>query len=198
MMTDDWDLEEVDETLESLPDKSDAKRRFRMVFALCTLVLMITGPVLNYYYQDAWEYFLAVAMAFTIGTNLMIAVVTTQVEDKADRMEEKMETVIGELASASEVVGEFNRQLAGPVTNMFNSIEDGKTEFGPILQKLGDVTWEEIGMIVREAIKLSERVDMEKLAIMAKPFLLEERVQPILDDPFIEPEFYPPPPPEAY
>ena len=191
-----WEFEEVEPV--EVPSKSEAKRRFRVIFAVATIALMITGPVLNYYYEDAWEYFLAIAMAFTIGTNLMIAVVTTQVEDKADRMEEKMETVIGELASASEVVGEFNRQLAGPVTNMFNSIEDGKTEFGPILQKLGDVTWEEIGIIVREAIKFGERVDMEKLTVMAKPFLLEEKIQPILDDPFNEPDFYPPPPPEAY
>ena len=34
-------------------DLKDAKRRFRVVFALCTLGLMITGPVLNYYYQGA-------------------------------------------------------------------------------------------------------------------------------------------------
>ena len=44
---------------------------------------------------------LSAAMAFTIGTNLTIFIISTQIEDKADSMERKMESLIDELDKAA-------------------------------------------------------------------------------------------------
>ena len=70
--------------------EQEKNHRLRLQLGVFTLILIISMPILQYYYPDAFLYVLAGGIAFTIGTNLTIGILSIRIEDKAEFMERRM------------------------------------------------------------------------------------------------------------
>jgi hypothetical protein len=174
--------------------------KLRVQLGVLTLVLIGFGPVLQYYYDNIFLYFLAAGIAFTIGTNLTIALLTFRIEDKAELMERRMTNLLEELTTSTEHLAEFNGQLAQfPLESMLETMEEARGELGPTLSQMKGVSWSEISQAVTQGMEFVERLDVEKITGMLQPFLAEAPLVTLIDDPFNEDvvpiDFFPPPPP---
>ena len=195
--------EEIDEIISertSLLTEKQKNTRLRLALGAFTLVLMAIGPVLQYYYADIFLYILAAGIAFTIGTNLTIGVLSIRIEDKAELMERRMEELLDQLSTSTDQLTEFNGQLAQfPLQSMLDSLEIARDELGPTLSQIQGVSWEEVSRFVVAALDFSESLDTEKIKSMMSPFVLETPDVNLVDDPFgvsvEEIDFFPPPPP---
>ena len=131
-------------------------------------------PVLNYFYPEAFVYVLSAAMAFTIGTNLTIFIISTQIEDKADSMERKMESLIDELDKAATGLDHFQVQLNGiDIPAMTGIVEKAKEELAPSLQRLEAVSWESLSETIDKSFEFWDKIDKEKLEKVLSPFVQE-------------------------
>ena len=106
------------EVIDSDIDVPAGTRKVRRIMIGLTITLVVTMPLLNYYHSDTWEYVLAAALAFTIGTNAMISIVTVKVDDKADRMEARMmmlmsyiRSLLDQLEESSDALRDFGVQI---------------------------------------------------------------------------------------
>jgi hypothetical protein len=199
---------------------SPSTLRTRRIMIGITVTLVIAMPVLNYYDSNTWEYVLAAALAFTIGTNAMISIVTIKVDDKADRMEARMlqlvgfiRTLLDQLEESSSSLKKFGNQMEQvDVPTMVSSaaatitaVERARTELAPLMEKLSDVDLAQISEFSVKALESIEMIDSEKVQGMIAPFMREEEDRVLLtldEDPFFEDEieslpfnWYPSPPP---
>jgi hypothetical protein len=185
--------------------ESEKKRTEQLRYGLLTftLILMVIGPALQYYYADMFLYILAAGIAFTIGTNLTIGILSIRIEDKADLMEARMVDLLEQLSTSTDQLSEFNEVLGRvPIHTMVESIESARDELGPALTNMQDVGWGEITDAIQTTLRWVDRLDMDKIQGMVQPFVLDVPSVQILDDPFgveaevkEEVDFFPPPPP---
>ena len=189
--------------LDERPEPTERQKnlRLRVQLGFFTLLLIIAGPVLQYHYDDIFLYILAAGIAFTIGTNLTIAILSFRIEDKAELMERRMTELLEELATSTEHLTEFNGQLAQfPLESMLVTLEQARDELGPTLSQMNGVSWAEISEMVSQAMDLFDRLDTDKIGSLLGPFIQDDPPQVMLvDDPFndglAEIDFFPPPPP---
>ncbi len=193
---DEYDI--VEETVSSLTEKQK-NIRLRIALGIFTLALMIVGPVLQYYYADLFLYVLAAGIAFTIGTNLTIGILSIRIEDKAELMERRMTELLTELSTSTDQLMEFNGQLAQfPLQSMLDALEIAREELGPTLSQIQGVSWLDISQAVTTAMDFSETLDTDKIKSLMAPFVVEVPSVSLVDDPFNEKaaiDFFPPPPP---
>ena len=99
--------------IEWLRETNLKDKRIRQVLAAFTGILVIAAPVISALYPSTWTLILSTALAFTIGTNLLISVVTVKVESKAQKLEEKAleeeHTRLNQLRK--ELTAEFGKDL---------------------------------------------------------------------------------------
>ena len=149
----------------------DRQRRLLVGF---TAVLVICMPIFQHFYPEINAYVLSAAMAFTIGTNLTIFIISTQIEDKADEMERKMESLLDELDRAANGLDTFQRELSGVnIPAIVETVEKARMEMEPSLQRLEGVSWENISTFMDNALQFWDTVDKERLDKFIKPFLVE-------------------------
>ena len=175
--------------------------KLRVQLGVFTLLLITVGPILQFYYGGIFLYILAAGIAFTIGTNLTIAILSFRIEDKAELMERRMTELLEELSTSTEHLSEFNGQLAQfPLETMLVTLEEARDELGPALSQMKPVNWAEISRAVSQGLEFVDRLDVEKITSMLQPFIVEPApLVRLVDDPFNEAEvgidFFPPPPP---
>ena len=158
-------------------------------------------PLIQYFYADAFLYVLAGGIAFTIGTNLTIGILSIRIEDKAELMERRMGELLGELSTSTDLLGEFNDQLSQfPLESMLQTMEGAREELGPALSQMNGVSWTEISSAFSAGMEWYETLDTDKIKSMMAPFIVEVPEITLIDDPFNDsipatPDFFPPPPP---
>ena len=131
-------------------------------------------PIFQHFYPQINAYVLSAAMAFTIGTNLTIFIISTQIEDKADQMERKMESLLDELDRAATGLDTFQKELSGVnIPAIVETVERAREEMEPSLARLQDVSWENISSFMDNALSFWETVDKERLDKVIKPFLTD-------------------------
>jgi len=163
---DDWDdSDELSVSVQEMRDTIEREKKIRFILFAFTGLLVIGAPVVSYLYPEAWTLILAAALAFTIGTNLLISVVTVRVEDKADSMEARMVELMESLYSATHRLEEFHTQLDGinipAVRDMMESIRD---EVAPGLNSLEDIDVRAVTDELRRASAFVDTLDMDKLS----------------------------------
>jgi hypothetical protein len=156
---------------------STVKQRRRLVGF--TIFLIVAMPIANWFYPIAWVYVLSAAMAFTIGTNLTIFIISTQIEDKADKMEKKMESLIDELDRAATGLDYFQRELSGiNIPAIKEAMDTAREELQPALHRLDGVSWESLSTAVENGFRVWERLDKVKIEKFVRPFLDKGQVMP--------------------
>ena len=196
-------FEELDPQPSDFESQKKRTEKLRYGLLVFTVVLMVIGPALQFYYADMFLYILAAGIAFTIGTNLTIGILSIRIEDKADLMEARMVDLLEQLSTSTDQLSEFNEVLGRvPIHTMVESIESARDELGPALTNMQDVGWGEITDAIQTTLRWVDRLDMDKIQGMVQPFVLEAPAIQILDDPFgvevevrEEVDFFPPPPP---
>ena len=186
--------------------------RTRRIMMGITLVLVVTMPVLNYYDSETWEYVLAAALAFTIGTNAMISVVTVKVDDKADRMEARIlmlmnyiRELLEQLEESSDTLKDFSVQMEQVnIPAMIASVETARIELAPALDRFSEVDLAQISELSVQALEAMDMIDSEKVKGVLAPFMVDDPVilepLPFGEDPFFDDErpvgveWFPPPP----
>jgi hypothetical protein len=144
-----------------------------------TVFLIISMPVANWFYPVAWVYVLSAAMAFTIGTNLTIFIISTQIEDKADQMERKMESLIDELDRAATGLDYFQQELSGiNIPAIKEALDTAREELQPSLHRLDGVSWESLSTAVENGFRMWSRLDKDKIQKFVRPFLEEGEEMP--------------------
>jgi len=157
-----------------IKDSVSKVKKQRLMLTSFTILLILIMPVLNYFYPEAFVYVLSAAMAFTIGTNLTIFIISTQIEDKADSMERKMESLIDELDKAATGLDHFQVQLNGiDIPAMTGIVEKAKEELVPSLQRLEAVSWESLSETIDKSFEFWDKIDKEKLEKVLSPFVQE-------------------------
>ena len=85
----DWDEEpvkteeeqtELTDSIEYMKKTLAKERKIRFLLFGLTGLLVVSAPIVSYIWLETWTLILASALAFTIGTNLLISVVTVRVE----------------------------------------------------------------------------------------------------------------------
>lgn len=163
-----WDVEvpeeELSESLAWLQAQRAKDVSIRRRLLAFSFLLTFSAPFLSFFFPTAWTYILATGVAFTIGTNLLISVVSTRVEDKADKMEERMVELMDSLNEATDRLQSFHQQLDSVnIPGVQNLLEDVRDELAPGLQSLDDVDIGQIAQEIRRASRFVDTLDMEKL-----------------------------------
>ena len=189
----DWDVEASEESSENLAwlqaqrAKDVSIRRRLLAFSF---LLTISAPFLSYFYPTAWTYILATGVAFTIGTNLLISVVSTRVEDKADKMEERMVELMDSLNEATDRLKDFHSQLDSVnIPGVQNMLEDVRNELAPGLNSLDDVDIKQVAHEIRRASRFVDTLDMDKVSKYLG-HIQKEDFEPFVEDDFEDDDDY--------
>lgn len=182
------------------PTEREKNIRLRLILGAFTFLLIATLPLIQYYYAGAFLYVLAGGIAFTIGTNLTIGILSIRIEDKAELMERRMADLLEELSTSTDLLGDFNNQLQQfPLESMLETMEKARDELGPALSQMNGVSWTEISTAFAAVMEWYETLDTDKIKSMIAPFVVETPQITLIDDPFNDsipaPDFFPPPPP---
>jgi len=129
-----------------------------------SIILTIAAPFVSFIYPAAWTYILAAGVAFTIGTNLLISVVSTRVEDKADRVETRMVELLDSLNLAAMRLEVFHEQIESVnIPAVQAMLENVRDEVAPGLQSLDDLDIGQIAYEIRRASRFVDTLDMDKV-----------------------------------
>ena len=170
--------EEIQEALEAFDAERKKDKRIRAVMAAFTISLIIAAPAVSYLYPSAWTLILAAALAFTIGTNLLISIVTVRVEDKADTMERRMNELLLSLKAATDRLSEFHGQLdainiplmqekadnlSAQIRSALEEVAPQIQSFAPQIKSFEDIDFKYIGEAISQTRSFIETLDMVKL-----------------------------------
>lgn len=156
---------ELSDNLQWLQEQRKKDIAIRMKLLGFSLLLTIIAPFLQHYYPEAWTYILATGVAFTIGTNLLISVVSTRVEDKADKMEARMVELMDSLNEATDRLRDFHTQLDSVnIPGVQNMLDDVRNELAPGLNSLDDLDIKHIAHEIRRASRFVDTLDMDKVS----------------------------------
>lgn len=170
--------EEVAEQIKNMHQQLAKERKIRVALFGFTVILVIAAPVVSYLYPSAWTLILAAALAFTIGTNLLISVVTVRVEEKADSMETRMVELLESLSKATYRLQAFHEQLETiNIPAIGHLLESVRDEVAPGLNSLEDIDVKAISFEVRRASDFIETLDMEKVGMYLKHIRKEDFTQ---------------------
>lgn len=151
--------------------KSQMARQRTMLIAF-TVLLVATMPALHHFFPVFNSYLLSAAMAFTIGTNLTIFIISTQIEDKADQMERKMESLLDELDRAATGLDNFHGELSSVnIPAIVEGIERAREEMKPSMERLQGVSWEQLSEAMDNLFDFWQRVNKDKLNSFIEPFI---------------------------
>lgn len=183
--------EEVAEQIKNMHVQLAKERKIRVALFGFTVFLVIAAPVVSYLYPSAWTLILAAALAFTIGTNLLISVVTVRVEEKADSMETRMVELLESLSKATYRLQAFHEQLETiNIPAIGHLLESVRDEVAPGLNSLEDIDVKAISFEVRRASDFIETLDMEKVGMYLKHIRKENSEMPSYATPDPEYEEY--------
>ena len=170
----DWDAEDEEQTeltdsIDSMKQTLAREKRIRIILFVFTGLLVISAPIVSYVWPETWTLILAGALAFTIGTNLLISVVTVRVEEKADSMETRMVELLASLHTAELRLRTFHDQLEGiNIPGVHTLLENVRDEVAPGLHSLEDIDVRAISLEIRKASAFIETLDMDKVAMYLK------------------------------
>ena len=137
------DFEEDDsyqDDIDWLRETNLKDKRIRQVLAALTGVLVIAAPIISALYPSTWTLILSTALAFTIGTNLLISVVTVKVESKAQKLEERMAALIKDLnETADRMVSLHDTLNIANIPGAIELFETVKNEFMPGFKSLENI-----------------------------------------------------------
>ena len=165
-----------------MKDSIESDKQIRIILFGFTFLLVVTAPVVSYFYPTAWTYILAAALAFTIGTNLLMSVVTVRVEDKADLMEARMVELLESLHVAANRLEEFHTQLDGiNIPAIRDLLENIREEVAPGLQSFDDIDIRAIADEIQRASQFLNTLDMDKVGNYLRHIRkVEDQDKPIL------------------
>jgi hypothetical protein len=170
-----FEVEEYSSNIELVQEQraQDIKVRKRLLYF--SILLTVCAPFTSFYFPGAWTYILATGVAFTIGTNLLISVVSTGVEDKANRVEERMVELLDSLNAAAESLQVFHEQIESVnIPGVQSMIENVRDEVAPGLRSLDDVDIAQIAFEIRRASRFIDTLDMDKVAVYLSHIKKEE------------------------
>jgi len=175
-----WEAQWEEETqnLEALgtpivvTDSRTQMDRQRRVLIGITVTLVAIMPVVQFYMPSANSYILSAAMAFTIGTNLTIFIISTQIEDKASEMERRIENLTDELDRAQTGLDNFHSELSSVnIPAIVDGIDRARSEMSPSLERLQGVSWEQLSDSMNQIWAFWDRVNKDKLNKFIAPFI---------------------------
>ena len=178
-------IDEFEEIEDSYQDDIDWLRetnlkdkRIRQVLAAFTGLLVIAAPIVAALYPSTWTLILSTALAFTIGTNLLISVVTVKVESKAQKLEERMASLIKDLNETADRMSSLHDTLnVAYIPGALDLFETVKSEFLPGFKSLEDLDLRLITTEIRKVSEFAETLDREKLVGVIAQFT-KEGVEP--------------------
>ena len=178
-------IDEFEEIEDSYQDDIDWLRetnlkdkRIRQVLAAFTGLLVIAAPIVAALYPSTWTLILSTALAFTIGTNLLISVVTVKVESKAQKLEERMASLIKDLNETADRMSSLHDTLnVANIPGALDLFETVKSEFMPGFKSLEDLDLRLITTEIRKVSEFAETLDREKLLGVIAQFT-KEGVEP--------------------
>jgi len=179
---DEEELTGLEQDIVKMKVSIEQDKRIRLVLFGLTFALVVSAPVVSYIYPTAWTYILAAALAFTIGTNLLISIVTVRVEDKADLMEARMVELLESLHVAANRLEEFHTQLDGiNIPAIRDLLENVREEVAPGLRSFDDIDIQAISYEIQRVSQFANTLDMDKLGHYLKHIRKEEdKDKPIL------------------
>ena len=178
-------IDEFEEIEDSYQDDIDWLRetnlkdkRIRQVLAAFTGLLVIAAPIVAALYPSTWTLILSTALAFTIGPNLLISVVTVKVESKAQKLEERMASLIKDLNETADRMSSLHDTLnVANIPGALDLFETVKSEFMPGFKSLEDLDLRLITTEIRKVSEFAETLDREKLLGVIAQFT-KEGVEP--------------------
>ena len=192
------EFEEVEEStyqddIDWLRETNLKDKRIRQVLAALTALLVIAAPIISALYPSTWTLILSTALAFTIGTNLLISVVTVKVESKAQKLEERMAALIKDLNETADRMSSLHDTLnIANIPGAIDLFETVKHEFMPGFKSLEDLDLRFVTSEIRKVSEFAETLDRDKLLGVISQFT-KEGVEPG-NDPYSfeeeEEEFY--------
>lgn len=146
-------------------------KKIRIVLTIFTGLLVIAAPVVSYLYPATWNIILSTALAFTIGTNLLISVVTVKVESKAQQLEERMQILVQELNQTAERMSGLHETLnIANIPGAIDLFETVKNEFMPGFKSLEDVDLHLVSNEIKRASSFVDTLDKDKLLALVNQF----------------------------
>ena len=164
--------------IEWLRETNLKDKRIRQVLAAFTGILVIAAPVISALYPSTWTLILSTALAFTIGTNLLISVVTVKVESKAQKLEERMAALIKDLNETADRMSSLHDTLnIANIPGAIDLFETVKNEFMPGFKSLEDLDLRLVTTEIRKVSEFAETLDRDKLLGVLSQFT-KEGVEP--------------------
>ena len=156
-------------------------RIIRIILTLFTAMLVIAAPIVSYLYPTTWNIILSTALAFTIGTNLLISVVTVKVESKAQQLEERMQILVHELNQTAERMSGLHETLnIANIPGAIDLFETVKNEFMPGFRSLEDLDLHVVTNEIKRASAFVETLDKDKIMSIVSQYTVQN-VQPGLN-----------------
>ena len=156
-------------------------RIIRIILTLFTAMLVIAAPIVSYLYPATWNIILSTALAFTIGTNLLISVVTVKVESKAQQLEERMQILVHELNQTAERMSGLHETLnIANIPGVIDLFETVKNEFMPGFRSLEDLDLHVVTNEIKRASAFVETLDKDKIMSIVSQYTVQN-VQPGLN-----------------
>lgn len=180
---DDFDEEEdsYQDDIDWLRETNLKDKRIRQALAVLTGLLVIAAPLISVLYPSTWTIILSTALAFTIGTNLLISVVTVKVESKAQKLEERMAALIKDLnETADRMVSLHDTLNIANIPGAIDLFETVKNEFMPGMKSLEDLDLRFVSSEIRKVSEFADTLDKEKLMGVISQFTKED-VEPGTD-----------------
>ena len=177
------EFEEVEEStyqddIDWLRETNLKDKRIRQVLAAFTALLVIAAPIISALYPSTWTLILSTALAFTIGTNLLISVVTVKVESKAQKLEERMAALIKDLNETADRMSSLHDTLnIANIPGAIDLFETVKNEFMPGFKSLEDLDLRFVTSEIRKVSEFAETLDRDKLLGVISQFT-KEGVEP--------------------
>ncbi len=149
--------DDLDEDFENYLQMVQRDKLIRIFLTFFTAILVVTAPIVSYLYPSTWNIILSTALAFTIGTNLLISVVTVKVESKAQQLEERMQLLVRELNQTAERMMTLHETLnIANIPGAVNLFETVKNEFIPGFRSLEDLDLEMVVTEIKRASNFAE------------------------------------------
>ncbi|MBU03342.1 MAG: hypothetical protein CME55_08620 [Halieaceae bacterium] len=170
--------EDDEDILENYRAMVRQDRLIRIILTVFTGVLVFTAPVVSYLYPATWNIILSTALAFTIGTNLLISVVTVKVESKAQQLEERMQILVHELNQTADRMSGLHETLnIANIPGAIDLFETFRREFMPGFRSLEDVDLRSVSNEIKRASAFVDTLDKEKLLGLISQFTKSD-IQP--------------------
>lgn len=163
--------EEEEDPLATYREMVRQDKKIRTLLTIFTGLLVIVAPIVAYMYPTTWQIILSTALAFTIGTNLLISVVTVKVESKAQQLEERMQILVQELNETAERMSGLHETLnIANIPGAIDLFETVKNEFMPGFKSLEDVDLALVSTEIKRASSFVDTLDKDKLLGLINQF----------------------------